>query len=474
MRVLLFYPRGYDNTNAQAPIASLAVNLPSIGLAGLAAVLRAGGHEIRLIDAGLHRRVTNEAWARRIVAWQPDLVGFSAITSHFCDAYDVCRRVKEIRAAIPTVFGGAHVSWGQASILENFPAIDYLIAGEGEQALAALADRTRCDQIEGLYFRDGATIRHGPPRTTLCTMDELPFPAYDLIEGFPRRYNMALFSYPRYPGATVISSRGCIYQCDYCDRSVFNRSFRWNSPEYTAELVGRLAADFGIRHVMFYDDLFTLNRGRVARLCSLLAGARRRVSFNCIVRIGHIDDELIALLKSAGCWMVHVGIESGDQAILDRHKQGLSLADIRRDVQKLHQARLWIKGLFMMGFPGETESSIAATIDFACSLPLKDANVTAFTPYPGAPISAEIAALGTLDDDWSKMDCVNFVFVPHSIGSRAILDKYYAAFIRRFYNRPFMRAAYRRMVVQSPHSYWRLLKSAPAFLGYARAMKAAP
>jgi radical SAM superfamily enzyme YgiQ (UPF0313 family) len=221
---------------------------------------------------------------------------------------------------------------------------------------------------------------------------------------------------------------------------------------------------------MFYDDLFTLNRKRVATLCNLLRNAKLGVSFNCIVRIGHIDEDLIRELKSAGCWMVHVGIESGDQAILDSHKEGLRLEDIERDINRLYNAGLWVKGLFMIGFPGETEQSIRKTLQFAKRLPLKDINVTAFTPYPGAPIYRGIESLGEFTEDWNRMDCMDFVFVNKEIGSRETLEAYQRKFISEFYQRPFMRKVYRKMVVQSPHSWWRLISGAPRFLGYALRM----
>jgi anaerobic magnesium-protoporphyrin IX monomethyl ester cyclase len=467
MNIVLFNPRGFVLDPESRRLHHIACVMPPIGLASIAAVLRSAGHRVVLYDAALENEVSNEQWARRILSLKPDLVGFTAITSAFLDAYDVAQRIKRQKDKIATIFGGVHVSWGKERILEKFPAVDFVIAGEGEYAMLKLANGIAHSEIEGLYFRNGAAIEHGPG-PAMCEMDDLPYPAYDLLNGFPKRYLMPLFSYPRHPGANIISSRGCVYQCSYCDRSVFGKGFRFNSPEYTAGLVSYLAKDFGVRHVNFYDDLFTLNRERVAKLCGLLV--KPRVSFNCIVRLGHIDDELIRLLKSAGCFMVNVGIESGDQAILDRHKTGLTLEVVRRDIEKLSNGGLYVKGLFMMGFPGEGEASIAKTRDFALSLPLKDANITAFTPFPGAPITAGIRSLGQFDDDWQKMDCEHFVFVPREISSRETLERHYREFIREFYQRNYMRKIYRRMLFECPHSYLRLARHGAAFLSYALAM----
>jgi len=471
MRVLLFQPRGYDNAKGQIRVGSLAVNLPPVGLLTIAAVLRDAGHQVLFLDAARQFRVTNAEWARRIQALAPDLVGFSAITPAFLDAYDVCRRVKELLPEVRIVFGGAHVSWGRERILRDYPAIDAVIAGEGEYALRDLAGGAEPATIAGLHWREGDGIRSSPerPQEGLCRMDDLPFPAYDLASGFPKHYHLAMFSAPKEPGTNIISSRGCMYRCSYCDRSVYRHSFRWNSPEYTFEQVKWLQKDFGIRHVTFYDDLFTLNQDRVARLCALLRQARLDLSFNCIVRVGHLSGELIQELKSAGCWMVHVGIESGDQDILDQHKDGLSLELIRRDVQRLHEAGLWVKGLFMMGFPGETEASIQRTTEFACSLPLKDANITAFTPYPGAPIYGGILARGTFDtrdENWPNLDCETFVFQSKEGPGKEVLERLYGDFLKRFYQRPFAKKVWRRMLIESPHSYVRLLRNLPAYLRF--------
>jgi len=474
VNVVLFYPRGYGYAGKKPAVSTLAVTLPPIGIVSCAAVLRAAGHSVTVMDAACHYEISNDQWVERIIRCTPDIVGFSTLTASFFDAYDVCRRLKErMGSTIKTVFGGVHVSWGKKLILQQFDAIDCLIAGEGEYALRDLCDNKDPAAIRGLWYRENGTLKNGPDqtKTSLCAMDDLPFPAYDLLADFPRRYAMPLFTYPQGPGASIISSRGCVFACDFCDRSVFHTSFRWNSPEYTFELIKKMRADYGIRHFMFYDDLFTLNRDRVSRLCTLLRESGLGITFNCIVRIGHIDKALIDELKSAGRWMIHAGIESGDQDILNSFKGGLTLESIRHDVTMLHKSGLWVKGLFMMGFPGESAASIQKTIDFACSLPLKDANLTAFTPFPGAPLSRDIGKLGDFDQDfknWSKMDCVNFLFVPKEVASKEVLEKLYRSFFPRFYNRPFMRMVFAKMIVQSPHSYWRLIKNLPAFLRYAR------
>lgn len=469
MKIVLFHPRGYEFVPGKRAINAIACVMPPIGLASIAAVLEKAGHTVDIIDGALDAHLSNSELAQQILENQPDFVGFSAVTVAFNDAYDVCQKIKGANASVKTVFGGVHASWGKGELLAKFDAIDFIIAGEGEYAFLALIDGEELPAT--VYYRQGNQIIQGSGPIEPCIMDNLPFPAYHLLKGFPKRYLMPLFGYPKHPGANIISSRGCVYRCSYCDRSVFGKSFRWNSPEYTFQQIEMLYRDFGVRHINFYDDLFTLNRSRVETLCDRLHSSKLPITFNCIVRVGHIDPDLIKILKRGGCWMVSVGIESGDQMILDSHKEGLSIETIRRDVELLHKSKLWVKGLFMMGFPGETEEAIIKTRKFACSLPLKDANLTAFTPFPGAPITKDIDTMGENDDDWSKMDCVNFVFTPETVRSRDILEYHYKLFFREFYNRPFMRkTVYPAMLLQSSHSFIRLIRNAFDFIKYLRTL----
>ncbi len=184
-------------------------------------------------------------------------------------------------------------------------------------------------------------------------LDSLPVPGVSQAGRISRRASKPrLFNYPKAPTATIISSRGCPYQCSYCDRSVYRRSFRFNSAEYLYEHMAFLKKQFGIRHVFFYDDLFTFNRERIEKFCGLLREKPLGMTFNCAVRVGHADDELLGMLKASGCWMVSLGIESGAPEILARHKTKVDFNEMKDTVKRIQKAGIRAKGLFMMGLPG--------------------------------------------------------------------------------------------------------------------------
>ena len=230
----------------------------------------------------------------------------------------------------------------------------------------------------------------------------------------------------------------------------------------------RLHRQFGVRHINIYDDLFTAHRPRIERLCELLTSNPLGLHFNCAVRVGQTDDDLLKRLKQAGCLMVSVGIESADPDLLLRHKSGVGLDAVRDTVRRIQAAGIRAKGLFMMGLPGETEDSIRKTSNFIISLGLDDMNMAKFTPFPGAPLWATIREEGTFNNDWRQMNCLNFVFVPKGIASRERLDELYNRHVKRFYTDKQWRRKVPRRVWQHRWSLWRLREHAPSFIAARR------
>jgi radical SAM superfamily enzyme YgiQ (UPF0313 family) len=235
-----------------------------------------------------------------------------------------------------------------------------------------------------------------------------------------------------------------------------------------------LKKEFGIRHVFFYDDLFTFNRKRIEDFCGLLRDKPLRMTFNCAVRVGHIDDDLLAMLKASGCWMVSLGIESGAPEILARHKTNVDFNEMQTTVRRIQKSGLRAKGLFMMGLPGETEQTIRVTEDFITKLGLDDMNMTKFTPFPGSPIYQTVRDEGTFVENWELMNCMNFVFVPQGIASKERLDDLYNQFIQRFYTGKNWTRKFVPLAFQSPDSMRRLLTNLPAFLRIKKDFKQRP
>jgi radical SAM superfamily enzyme YgiQ (UPF0313 family) len=466
VKVLFVHPYGSNWMGSGKDITTIFNLMPPLGIMSIAAFLEQRGVEAEIIDCYANP-MPAEALVAEVIRRRPDVVGFSCTTSSFLEGYGFAALLKERAPGIVTVFGGAHACSVGVGLLDRFPAIDYLVIGEGEQTFYELvaAGCHGVETIPGIGFRkDGVGTLSGV-RELIPDLDSLPFPAYHRLPQFPGRYTLPLFSFPTAPNTSIISSRGCPYQCSYCDRSVFSRGFRFNSPEYIVEHLKMLNRDYGIRHVFFYDDLFTTDRSRVARFCELKERERLAVTYNCIARLEHVDAELLQLLKRSGCWQVNFGIESGDPELIRKHRKFYGLDEVQQKLLMVKKTGMRVKGLFMVGLPGENEASIRRTIDYALSLPLDEINVTKFTPFPGAPVYATVREHGEFLEEWPLMNCVNFVFIPHGMTGEQ-LERLYNEFISRFYRRTRIHWGYTTMLWKSPQSVAMFLRNLPEILRF--------
>lgn len=485
MRITLVHPAGFNFVPGQPDITQLANRMAPIGILSLAAWLEKHGHAAAIHDClGPRAPRGIEANAEAILATAPDLVGFSATTAGFMDAADIAAIIKTRRPGTKIIFGNVHASAIGPALLKHFPEIDYLCIGEGEGLMLDLAENRPLHEIANLAYRDPSTpgepSARGAPagdgivfnnrRARIQDLDALPFPAYEKLDGFPSGYHLPLFSYIKRQGATMITSRGCPYTCSFCDRTVFERLHRYNSAAYIYEHMRHLRDHFGVRHINIYDDLFTAHKKRVYELCELLINKPLGVGFNCAIRTGHDDLEMLKLLKRAGALMVSLGVESADPEMMRRHKAGVTLEAVRETVEKIHAAGLRAKGLFIFGLPGETPATVRATSDFILSLDLDEMNLTKFSPLYGAPIWDECASQreGAFTEDWRLLNCLNFTFIPKGFSSREEMDALYNWHIQRYYNSKPYRRRFAKHLWQHRWSLWHLATNLPATMKAAR------
>ncbi|PLX80665.1 MAG: B12-binding domain-containing radical SAM protein [Desulfuromonas sp.] len=464
--ILLVQPLGFSTEAAERDIARKANLLPPLGLASIAAYLERAGLRTAVLDCNAWPN-SDARLLELLRDRRPGWIGFSCTTPNFLDGVRLAEMARAESPGIRTVFGGPHASALADTLLTQFPAIDYLVVGEGEETLRQLIDGGgEGDVLPGVVRRCDGGTEFGGHREALV-LDQLPLPAYEQLAGFPDAYQLPIFNYPTTPNTSCISSRGCPYACSYCDRSVFRRTFRYNSADYLYEHLRYLRERFGIRHINFYDDQFTFHRQRVVEVCTRLIEEPLGMSFNCAVRAEHIDPELLQLMKQAGCWMASLGIETGDPDLLAQHRQNADLQMLREAVEQIRGAGIRTKGLLMLGLPGETETSVRRSMAYVRSLRLDDFNLAKFTPFPGTPLYESIHDLGSFEEDWEKMDCMHFQFVPHGI-SRERLEQLFIEFYKRHFQQPRVLLGYLAMLWKSPDSWKRFLGNLGSFLRFAR------
>src|SRR5512135_519714 len=209
--------------------------IPGIGMLVLAAVARARGYRVHLVDAK-HQGASVDDVSRQIVALRPDYLGLSATTISVTNAARIAERVKALLPKAVTILGGAHVSAIPERTMDAFPAIDFGVVGEGEVSLFELLRRLESghcvDDVPGLAYRRNGRVHANPRAPYLDDLDALPLPAWDLLPDFPHRFQPSLFSYPRTPVATLITSRGCPFSCSFCDRSTSGKRGRMHGVDY--------------------------------------------------------------------------------------------------------------------------------------------------------------------------------------------------------------------------------------------------
>ena len=204
------------------------------------------------------------------------------------------------------------------------------------------------------------------------------------------------------------------------------------------------------------------------KFCQLMINCNLKMSFNCAARAEHLDSELIAAMKSAGCWMISLGIETGDENLLSQHRQNADVEMLREKIKLIKKAKIRVKALLMMGLPGETEQSIKNSKKYVFSLPIDDFNLAKFTPFPGSPIYQQIKqgeVMGSFDENWERMDCMEFLFVPNSI-KKEKMEKLFVDFYRSHFMRHRTLFNYITMIWKSPDSWHRFFQNFFSFMGF--------
>lgn len=439
--------------------------IPGMGVLVLAALARQRGYRVHLDDAKAHGTPIEEV-AQRIARLRPDYLGLSATTISVTNAARIATRVKELVPGVMTILGGAHVSAIPERTLDAFPSIDYGVVGEGEVSLFDLLARLEAgvpiDSVAGLAYRRAGRVHANPRAPYIDDLDALPPPAWDLLPDFPHRFRPTLFSYPRTPVATLITSRGCPFSCTFCDRSTSGRRGRMHSVESVLRLCGMLA-ERGVRHINFLDDLFTVRKQRVIDLCHAFLDHGFTFTWSCNSHPNLLDFSTMQLMRRAGCWQIAYGIESGSQRVLDVVKREVRIPRMRETLRMTRAAGIRAKGYLMLGHPTEGFDSLAETAAFLREVELDLCQITKFTPYPGTPAYPTVREYGSFVEDWERMNAMNFVFVPNGLSVEA-LEEHFDSCYRAFYTRPDVLRGLARLLVREPRFIAQLASSAHIFV----------
>lgn len=381
MRVLLVQPP-YNTIKK----IDLVVEMP-LGLCYIAAVLKERGHTVKILDClaeGYSIKETNGSMTtyglpdsrivQRIRAFMPEVVGCSAMFSaQYENTKRLCNIVKRIDSRIVTVVGGMHATVKPEEVLAE-ETIDFILEGEADYTFSELIDALKNDRdyskIDGIGYKDNNGIHIKKKEKFIENLDELPFPARDLLNidnyfkaglahGLVLRHKRNM---------NLITSRGCPAHCIFCTiHLTMGRRFRARSPENVISELEHLKDSYNIKHIQFEDDNLTYNIDRAKKIFRSMSKRKLNLKWNTPngVALWRLDRETLDLMKESGCYHVKFAVESGNQRVLNKVikkpqnlKKAISLIKYARSIG------LKVGSFFVIGLPGETKEEIQDTFDF--------------------------------------------------------------------------------------------------------------
>ena len=381
--------------------------VPPLGLAYIAGFLEKHGYDARILDTiaedtkpkhikdnlyhwGLSYEKINEF----ILKEKPDVVGIGCLfSSQFRNSMIVAKYAKNAGSIV--VVGGTHASANPEELLKS-GYIDYVVLGEGEETVLELVKKLEKKKsvmdIDGLAYKHRGKIHVNQKTKYIKDIDTIPMPARHLL---PMKKYLELGSghgpsIMKTPCTTVITSRGCPFNCVFCStHNVWGKNWRGRNAVKVVDEIEEVVKKYNVKEIHFDDDNISLDRERMEQICNEIIERGLKIKW-CTpngIALWSLDKELLALMKKSGCYKLSFGLESGDKETLKFIRKPLQNLDIVREkIGLVNSAGIWTQGFFIIGFPYEPLSSIHNTMNFAADIDLDFASFEIAAPLPGTDL----------------------------------------------------------------------------------------
>jgi radical SAM superfamily enzyme YgiQ (UPF0313 family) len=417
---------------------------PPLGLAYLASYVEGHGFRARILDNNIEL-MSSKKFSGYLAKVKPKIVGFSASTSTFSQVVNFASVVKEFDSRIVVIVGGPHPSALPQETLKN-DSIDIVVRGEGEETIlelliALLRRGGDLSEIKGINYKENREVKSNPSRDFIRNIDELPLPAYHLLP--MQRYRHSPFRRVTLgKSASIITSRGCVYNCSFCSNSVFGSTVRYRTPESVLEEIKYLVEQYAIKEVIFRDDAFTFDIERARQIARGIKDMGKGIKWSCYSRVNHASSDLYGFFYDTGCREICFGVESGNQTVLDMAKKQITLEEIELAIELCRKHKISSLCSVIIGLPGDTVDTVLKTIKFFKRLDPDYIVFCVLVPMPGSELFRIALAEGLIDPtDLSYADYVKIfssVLPPVSmcqIPREQLVELQKKAF-RNFYLRP--------------------------------------
>ena len=381
-----------------------SIVVPPLGLLYVASHLKNAGYDIRIKDA-FAEGMDWQAFADYIQNVKPDVLGIGGMSPVIDTTFKAIRIARPYTKHI--ILGGPHSSLYRYHTFQQCPEIDYIVIGEGEETALELIrtiveDKTTAG-IEGIITKD---IKNDD-RKVLPDVDKLHHPDRRLIPN--HLYKYPLLKYRQV--TTMMTSRGCPYDCSFCDKSIFGSTWRPRSVDSVLAEIDEIVNIHRIQSIILYDDLFTVDKERVVGICEGILQKGYKISWKCEGRVNLVDFDLMKLMKRAGCQIIAYGVESANQTGLDYLNKNTTVDQTIRAFELTRSAGIHTMAYFILGIPVETFDDELKSIDLAKKIKATYAQFSILSPYCGTKVYddairngwyAEIDAHNPMDRDLKR------------------------------------------------------------------------
>lgn len=388
------------------PIKYSLSPLPPLGIAYCAAVLRQNGYtELRIID-GAAEFLSNDSIVDKALAFGPDIIGITVMSNVASAAKSLTTTLKQKLPSALVCWGGAHATALPELCFKNCP-VDVVFRHEAEYSFLEFVRRVDAHKdfsdIKGICYRQNGSVHCNEKVARIVNLDSLPMPARDMLP-MDRYSTVSWFSGKVKKSTTIISSRGCPYECTYCANRVCwgDRKYIHRDPVRVVDEMESLVKDYGVQGFQFSDECLTANRKNATTFCEELLKRKLNVKWVCSSSVKNVDVELLRLMKRAGCEFINYGIESGSPEIRKIIKKNISNEEIFSAVAAAKKSGLRVGCCFLIGCPGETLATARQTIAMARKLSPDDVAFNIVVPFPGTEIYESLVAPKNLDLDWDE------------------------------------------------------------------------
>lgn len=342
---------------------------------------------------------------------RPDIVGVNFYTENRFDAWETIQIIKKVYPGTIVVGGGAHATLATDDTIRNFPGLDIIVRGEGEETfytlLKNLVNGANLDEIPGISYKTEGQVYHNPDRPFLKDLDTIPFPVYNLLK-MDRYFGTLDWSRTKEKMGMIITSRGCPYKCNFCSSAkAWGNRYRVRSPENIIEEIEHLKKDYQVSGFFFFDDTMTIRKTHALEICRKIIEKNLSIRWITHSRIDVMDEDLMKVMKNAGCTGIMFGVESGSQRIIDEViKKKIKIEDVKK-VSALGKKLGMVNNFsYIISHPTETMAEAELTVEML-KQHLNDNQTVILNimrTYPGTEIETYALKHGLLPKDfsWSK------------------------------------------------------------------------